>query len=149
MAVKRDILCVKDLVIDNTGYVGTFLDANRDLIYDYFQDTGLVPNLIAKIKTNSSIGKPIECYVEELTMYNSLIETFILLIEQQTCLGVANFNDLVEELSLECARTYLKCNFGTGHVIDDLIEIIKKRFEAIGIGFMTISGDDCTPFKIY
>ena len=142
-------MCVRDLVVDNTGYVGTFIDANRGLVYDYFIDTGLIPDLIAKIKTHTTIGKPIECYIEELTMYNALIETFLFLIEKQTCLGIADFNDLVEEFKLECTRAYLKCNFGTGHVIDDLVEIIRKRFEAIGIGFMTISGDDCTPFKIY
>jgi len=149
VAVKRDIKCVKDLVINNTGYIGIFLDVNRELIYNYFQDTGLIPNLITKIKTHTAIGKPIQCYIEELTMYNGLIETFVFLIEQQSCMTIPDFNELIEEFKLECTRAYLKCNFGTGHVIDDLINIIRERFEAIGIGFMTVDAQDCTPFIIY
>jgi hypothetical protein len=42
----------------------------------------------------------------------------------------------------------LKCEYGTGNVIDDLIDILRIRFGGDGIDFMTIEGEICTTFEI-
>lgn len=145
---RQDRLCVQDLLIDNTGYGGNFLDANRDLIFNYFYDTGFIPNLLGLITTYRKIGKDPICHIQELATYNAIIELFIVILEEQTCFGIEKFDDIVEEFKFDCIRENLKCQYGTGHIIDDLIDILKIRFGGDGIDFMTIDGPLCTPFEI-
>lgn len=145
---RENRLCVQDTLIDNTGYGGNFLDANRDLIFNFFYDNELIPDLIEKIHLYRRIGRDVTCLVRELTSYNSLIELFVFILEDQTCFGFEKFDEIVEEFKFDCIREFLKCNYGTGHVIDELIDLLKIRFGGNGIDFMTIDGPICTPFEI-
>ena len=145
---RQDRLCVQDLLIDNTGYSGSFLDANRVLIFNYFYDNGLIPNLLGLIHTYRKIGKDPECHIHELLTYNAIIELFVLMVENVECFDETIFNDVVEEYKLECIREHLKCSYGTGHVIDDLIDLLRIRFGGDGIDYMTVDGPLCQPFKI-
>jgi hypothetical protein len=145
---RQDRLCVQDLLIDNTGYGGTFLDANRTLIFNYFYDSELIPTLIKTIHTYRRIGKSVDCLVQELATYNALIELFVFILEDATCFGLEKFDEISEEFKFECIREHLKCEYGTGNVIDDLIDILRIRFGGDGIDFMTIEGEICTTFEI-
>jgi hypothetical protein len=145
---RKDRLCVQDLLIDNTGYGGTFLDANRELIFNFFYDSGIIPNLVKKIDTYRKIGKDPMCFIYELNTYNALIELSVLILEDQVCFDIEGFDELAEEYKFDCIREHLKCEFGTGHILDDLIDLLRLRFGADGIGFMTVDGENCTPFEI-
>jgi hypothetical protein len=145
---RQDRLCTQDLLIDNSGYAGSFLDANRTLIFNFLYDEGYIPDLTLKIKRYRRIGKDPKCLILELATYNAIIELFVCILEDQTCFGIENFDDIVEEFKLECIREHLKCEYGTGEIIDNLIELLRIRFGGDGIGFMTIDGPDCTPFEI-
>lgn len=145
---RQDRLCVQDTLVDNTGYGGNFLDANRDLMFNYFYDNGLIPDLLSKIHLYRKIGKDVTCLIKELSSYNALIELFVFILEDQVCFGLDGFDELLEEYKFCCIREYLKCQYGTGNVVDELVDMLRIRFGATGIGFMTISDPMCTPFKI-
>jgi hypothetical protein len=142
--------CIDDAVVNYKPEEFKSEDLNRVNIYNaVFGEEFPLKELLGKIRTYRKIGKDADCDIEYLFYLQMLVEYFQIIKEETNCASVKGFDELAEEYKLACIENILTCNYGLGNLIGDLVELLGLRTPYNGIGYMTISLDDCKPFIVY
>lgn len=141
--------CIEDAVINYNLREPLFEDNTRNVAFDkVYEDIDLKKEL-CKINDFKKIGKDISCDVEKLFYLAMLAEYFEIIKETTVCGSDTTFEAINTEYKLDCIRDTLTCNYGLGNLVDELITLLDIRPPYGGIGYMTISLDDCEAFIIY
>jgi hypothetical protein len=140
--------CIDDAPVNYNRREGLTEDSARRAIFSYLvENTNLTSN-IDKIANYRRIGKDVTCLVAENLYIHAIGDYFLMMWQEKVC-GSEDFDTIMEEeYKLCCVRDNLKCLFGEGDIVNDLIDLLGLRVPFIGISYMTVGEPDCSPFEV-
>ena len=141
--------CHDDAVINYNRREPLNEDKIRRQIFNYLYEGCSYNDFINKIHTYKKIGKDTYCLWEELITLEALVDLFIIIKNETTCNSLENFDKILETYGLDKIEETLRCKYGKGNLINELIDLLALRTPLIGISYMRINDDSCQIFKIY
>ena len=149
-------------ILDNTMYNQSPLEELRFSLFSYLNNNKVFRSLMQKANNFDEIGKNGNCYWSEALFYFDLIDYFILIykdaLQHEYICGTEDFDALIATYELTCIQRTLLCRYGSSGIVDglknNLIATLYKRANfccesGVGIGFMQISGNNCSVFTQY
>ena len=147
MAVTKRY-CIDDAVVNYKPAELLNIDNVRTTVYNHIFDGIDLKQMVCKMRDLRKIGKDADCEIDTLFYLQMLAEYFVIINEELSCGNATTYEDLVTDYKLECIRNILTCSYGLGNLIEDLTTLLGLNLPTEGIGYMTVSLDECEPFIV-
>ena len=141
--------CYDDAVINYNKREPIFEDLVRRKIFNYIYDGSNYSDIIKKIHSYKRMGKDTYCLWEELTTLNALVDLFLIIKTEVVCSNLETFNEVLDTYKLDCIEESLRCKFGKGGLVNELIDLLALRTPLRGISYMGINNNECLIFKVH
>jgi hypothetical protein len=141
--------CYDDAVINYNRREPSAEDLIRRTVFNHLYDGCSFDEYVTKIHTYKRIGKDTYCLWEELMTLEALVDLFIMIKNETVCSSLERFNEILEEYNLDKMEEMLRCKYGKGNLINELVDLLALRMPLTGISYMRIDDDSCQIFKVY
>jgi hypothetical protein len=141
--------CNDDAVINYNRREPSIEDKTRRQVFNYLYEGCDYDEFVAKIHSYKRIGKDTYCLWEELMTLEALVDLFIIIKNETVCSSLEAFDEILETYNLDKIEEKLRCKYGKGNLVNELVDLLALRTPLTGISYMSINDDTCQVFKIY